>query len=814
MKKVATPQFTHLHVHTQYSIFDGQCDVKKLLEKTKELGMNALAITDHGSMFGVFDFHQQARKMGIKPIIGCEFNVVNGSRFVKRGKNEEDSNHLILLAKNLQGYQNLCRLSSLGYTEGFYHRPRIDKEILKKYSEGLICLSGCLNGEIPKLLNVGNITKAEKVIKEFSDIFGGDLYLEMQNFRKPDHKHTNPLLAGLSTKYNIKLVATNDVHFVNKSDSTTHQIFTRFSNTSEKWVYTDGTWRSDEQYLKSAKEMTKLFSKYPEAIANTQEIVDKIEGFELQRDVVLPKFSVPEDIASGVPKGLIPEMVYLRKLTMEEAKERWGDPIPKEVLERLNYELIIIQEIEYFHRFVEGFAGYFLMVWDIIKKAREMGVLVGPGRGSTAGSAVCYALKITNVDPIKHDLLFERFLNPDRISLPDIDIDFDDEGREKVIKYVTEKYGKERVAQIVVIGKMNATGAIRDVAKVLDLPQKETRRLLDLMSLNSDDGWYYYSQTLDQHFKNNPKFAKECKSPNEKNRQTLQYATELEGTIRNTGVHACGIIIAPCDLMDMVPICTSKKTNVFFENDLNMPIVQFEGKHVEDAGLLKLDFLGLSALNRIKKCLEKIKQNHGIDLDINAIPLDDTRTLEIFAKGDTDNIFQFNFSGMQKWLKKLKPDRFEDLIAMNVLYRPGPMDYIPSFIKRKHGKEPICYDLPEMEEILAETYGVTVYQEQVMLLMQKLANFTKGEADSMRKAFGKKQVSIIEKMQPKFIEGCVQNGHDKKICKKIWKDWEAFAWLTFNKSHAVCYSFIAYQTAYLKAHFPEEFYDSLEEFPC
>ncbi|MDR1951489.1 MAG: DNA polymerase III subunit alpha, partial [Bacteroidales bacterium] len=713
------------------------------------------------------------KKFGIKPIIGCEFYMATGSRFEKKNSEESGTYHLILLAKNAQGYQNLCRLCSIGYKEGFYYRPRIDKEILRKYSDNLICLSGCLGGEVSRLLNANKYERAEKAVQEFLEIFGDDFYLEIQNHGLEEQKRINPLLTGLSKKYNIKLVATNDVHFVNKSDFTAHQILVCL-NTGKKFGEQNQMGYSGEEFLKSEPEMVALFPDNPEALANTREIVDKIELFEIKRDVILPHFPLPEGFSS--------EMEYLRKITIDGAKERWGDPIPEAILERLNFELNTVEKMD--------FPGYFLIVWDFIKKAREMNVLVGPGRGSAAGSAITYAIKITNVDPIKYNLLFERFLNPDRISMPDMDIDFDDEGREKVIQYVVNKYGADRVAQIVTLGTMAAKNSIKDVARVFDLPLNESNRLTNLVSDRP-------GTTLESAFKENSDLNKEKDSPNEIIRKTLQHAVELEGSIRNTGVHACGMIISPENLMDIVPVSTAKGTD--------MPVVQFEGKLVEDAGLLKMDFLGLSTLNIIKNTLKNVKLRHNIEIEIEDIPLDDAQTYELFSKGETASIFQFESDGMRKWLTALKPNRFEDLIAMNALYRPGPMEYIPSFVNRKHGKEPISYDLKAMEELLEETYGITVYQEQVMLLSQKLANFTKGDADALRKAMGKKQMSVLNKMHSKFMAGCALNGHDEKICQKIWKDWEAFAMYAFNKSHATCYAYIAYQTAYLKAHYPAEF---------
>ncbi|MCL2028199.1 MAG: DNA polymerase III subunit alpha [Bacteroidales bacterium] len=720
--------FTHLHVHTQYSILDSTADVGKILARAKELDMDALAITDHGSMFGVFDFHTQAKKIGIKPIIGCEFYVADGSRFEKKRAEKSGSNHLILLAKNLQGYQNLCRLCSSGHIEGFHYRPRIDKELLRKYSDGLICLSACLDGEIPRLLKAKKYAKAEKAIQEFLDIFGNDFYLEIQNHGLDEQKRVNPLLANLAKKYNIKLVASNDVHFVNKNDFAAHQILVCL-NTEKKLGEQTALNYTGEEFLKSHDEMSILFADYPEAVVNTREIVEKIENFEIKRDVVLPKFPLPEGFGS--------EMEYLRSLTMAGAKERWGDPISKEVLERLNFELNTIEKM--------GFQAYFLMVWDIIRSAHEMEVLTSPGRGSTAGSAVCYALKITNIDPIKYNLLFERFLNPDRISLPDIDIDFDDEVLEKVIQYVVEKYGEERVAQIVTFGRMSPRNAIKDVARVLDLPLEESNRLVSLLP----ERW---NATFETAFKESADLLKEKDSSNDLIRKTLQYAVELDGSIRNFGVHACGIIISSEDLKDIVPISVAKWSD--------MPMVQFEGKIVEDAGLLKLDFLGLSSLNIIKNTLKNIKLRHQIDIDIEDIPLDDKKIYELFANAETASIFQFESDGMRKWLTLLKPTRFEDLIAMTALYRPEGMGIIPKFIKHKHNQEKINSDLEANEEILKETYGIMIYQEQKMVLSPE-------------------------------------------------SDWRMASSFLYNKSHAACYTLIGYQMAYLKANYPDEFYDAI-----
>ncbi len=737
------------------------------------MGMEAIAITDHGSMFGCLEFFNEAKKQGVKPIIGCEVYVAEKSRFEKTGKDDRSGYHLILLAKNKVGYHNLVRLCSIGWREGFYYTPRIDKEVLEKYSEGLIVCSACLGGEIPQLLMSGGVDKAAEAVEWFKNIFGDDFYLEMQNHGLEDQQNVNKGLIELSQRYGIKLIATNDIHFVNADDKEAHKILV-YLNTGKKMSDEHQMMYTGEEYLKSPQEMAALFPDYPDAITNTLEIAEKVEEFKLQRDILLPKFPIPENFEN--------EMQYLRHLTIERSKERWGDPIPENILERLNFELDTVERM--------GFPGYFLIVQDFIAEARKMGVLVGPGRGSAAGSAIAYAIGITNVDPIKYDLLFERFLNPERISMPDVDIDFDDAGRERVIQYVVNKYGDGRVAQIITFGTMAAKSSIKDVARVLDLPLIESDRLSKLVPTVP-------GMTLDKAFKEEPALEKERTEGLPLIQKTLKFAKQLEGSTRSTGTHACGMIIAPDDLMEYVPLSNAK--------DSTLPVTQYEGTLIESVGLLKMDFLGLKTLSIIKEALNNIKLRHNIDIDIDAIPLDDEKTFELFGRGDTTGIFQFESDGMKKYLIDLKPNRLEDLIAMNALYRPGPMEYIPQFINRKFGREEITYDLADMEEYLKETYGICVYQEQVMLLSQKLANFSKGDADTLRKAMGKKQIETLNKMKSKFMDGCTANNHDLKICEKIWTDWEAFASYAFNKSHSTCYAFIAYQTGYLKAHYPAEF---------
>lgn len=836
-------EFTHLHVHTQYSILDGAAAIKKLLARAKDLGMTSLAITDHGNMFGVKEFHNAAHAAGIKPILGCEVYVATRTRFDKTDKEDRSGDHLILLAKNLTGYHNLIKLVSYAWTEGFYYNPRIDKELLEKYHEGIICCSACLGGEIPQFIMKGDIAGADAAVKWFHDLFGDDYYLELQAHRTGDperdakvYNHqviVNKALLKLAQKHGIKYIATNDVHYIAADDAPAHDRLICLStgrdlDDPQRMRYTG------QEYLKSYDEMAALFPDNPEALATTQEIVAKIEDYSLSHKPYMPNFLLPDEfvveleplkksIAVGLEKiykekpeeltsilgrvnacgseqeiGAVSEEVadllltarqylYLEHIVYEGAAKRYpGNKLTDEIKERIAFELKTIEWM--------GFPGYFLIVWDFIRAAREIGVSVGPGRGSAAGSVVAYALKITNIDPIAYDLLFERFLNPERISLPDIDIDFDEDGREDVMHYVVQKYGQKRVAHIITFGTMAAKSSIKDVARVQKLPLPESDRLSKLVPEKP-------GTTLEKAYKEVPELAAERNSENPLIRDTLRYAEKLEGSVRQTGVHACGIIIGQDDLEKFAPISTAKDAELF--------VVQYEGSLVEDAGLIKMDFLGLKTLSIIKDAVENVKESKGIDIDIDDIPLDDKKTFELYSNGETTGLFQFESPGMKKHLRALQPNRFEDLIAMNALYRPGPMEYIPNFIARKHGREAITYDLPDMAEYLEDTYGITVYQEQVMLLSQKLAGFTKGQADTLRKAMGKKQRAVLDKMKGTFIEGAVAKGHPAQVCEKIWGDWEAFAQYAFNKSHSTCYAYVSYQTAYLKAHYPAEFMAAL-----
>ncbi len=775
--------FTHLHVHTQYSILDGAADVPGLISKAKKDGMKALAITDHGNMFGVKDFFNQAKKQEIKPILGCEVYVSHRSRLKKEDKRDGSGNHLVLLAKNYEGYKNLMKLVSFGWTDGFYYKPRIDKELLKQYHTGLIALSACLNGVIAEKVLHENNEAALKEIEEYKNMFGDDFYLELQRHPSGDEKidkkvyqdqvYLNQQLIELAAQSGLKYVATNDVHFINKEDAAAHDRLLCLSTGKDlddpnRMRYTQQEW------FKTQQEMRELFADVPEALRTTDEIVNKVEEFELNSNPIMPDFPLPE--------GFDNEDDYLKHITYQGAHERYGDEIPAEIKERLDFELGTIQKM--------GFPGYFLIVWDFIRAAREMGVSVGPGRGSAAGSVVAYSLKITDIDPIKYDLLFERFLNPDRISMPDIDIDFDEDGREKVLEWVVNKYGKKRVAHIITFGTMAPKMAIRDVARVQKLELSEADRLAKLVPERP-------GTTFKKAYAEVQELKAERESTNPLVAQTLKYAEVLEGSVRQTGVHACGIIIGKNDLEEHIPICTNKDAELF--------VTQYDGKHVESVGMLKMDFLGLKTLSIIKDAVENIKLSRGEDVDISKVSLEDPATFELYSKGETTALFQFESPGMKKHLRALKPNRFEDLIAMNALYRPGPMEYIPSFIARKHGLEKIMYDLPEMEEYLEDTYGITVYQEQVMLLSQKLAGFTKGQADSLRKAMGKKIKSLMDELRVLFMDGCKKNGFEETVVNKIWKDWEAFAQYAFNKSHSTCYAYVSYQTAYLKAHYPAEF---------
>ncbi len=762
------PNFTHLHVHTQYSILDGAAQIKKLLSKARETGMTSLAITDHGNMYGVMYFMKEAKAQGIKPIIGIETYVANMSRFEKNNR----GHHLILLAKNLEGYHNLAILSTLAFKEGFYYNARIDKEILRSYSKGIIASSACLGGEIPQAIMAGDFDKADRIIEEFKDIFGDDFFLELMDHGLEDQKSVNRELIRLARKHDVKLIATNDVHFVNKEDAKPHQILICL-NTQTSLDDAGQLLYTGNEYLRTPEEMAELFADIPEAIENTQVLADRIEEFKLEHPVVLPRFELPGDFTN--------QDDYLHYLTYEGAKRRYEELLP-EIVERIDFELATIKRM--------GFPGYFLIVQDFIAAARNMGVMVGPGRGSAAGSAVAYCLGITNIDPIKYKLLFERFLNPERISMPDIDVDFDDEGRDSVLKYVTDKYGEDHVAQIITFGTMAAKSAIRDVARVLKLPLPEADRLAKMVPERP-------GTSLADAFKEVSELREARDSGEALIRDTLRYAETLEGSARQTGTHACGVIIGPDDLKKYVPLATAK--------DSMMMVTQYDGKFVESVGMLKMDFLGLRTLTIIKEALSNIKESHKITVDVDTLPLDDKLTFELFQRGDTIGIFQFESDGMRQYMRELKPTTLEDLIAMNALYRPGPIEYIPDFIDRKHGRKRIEYDLPVMEEFLNETYGITVYQEQVMLLSQKLAGFTKGDADVLRKAMGKKDRMMLDKLKPRFIEQSSAKGHDVKILEKIWTDWEAFASYAFNKSHSTCYAWLAYQTAYLKAHYPAEF---------
>lgn len=767
------PDFTHLHVHTQYSILDGAAKISSLIDKVKQNGMDSIAITDHGNMFGVLKFMKEARGKGVKPIIGCEVYVARGSRLDKRGQNDRSGHHLILLAKNLEGYKNLTKLVSLGYVEGFYYTPRIDKEILAKYSEGIIASTACLGGELPQTIMNQGEEQVESVIKEFTDIFGDDFYMELQDHGHPEQKDVNKKLIELAQKHNRKIIATNDVHFVNKEDFEAHRILICL-NTGKDLDDTSGMHYTGNEYLKSPNEMAELFKDIPEALANTREIVDKIEDYEITtKNILLPHFPLPE--------GFKTEDDYLRHLTYEGAKEFYPE-LNDEITQRLDFELNVIKEM--------GFPGYFLIVQDFIAKAREMGVIVGPGRGSAAGSAVAYCTGITNVDPIKYNLLFERFLNPERISMPDIDIDFDDEGREAVLDYVVKKYGSKRVAQIVTFGTMAAKSAIRDVARVLKLPLHEADRIAKLVPERP-------GITLNAAFKEVKELANIKLNGDELSKKTLSFAQTLEGSARHTGTHACGVIIGPDDLINHVPLSTAK--------DSALSVTQYEGKLVESVGMLKMDFLGLKTLSIIKDAILNIKAGRDIEIDINQIPLDDTKTFQLYQRGDTVGTFQFESEGMRTYLKELKPTNIEDLIAMNALYRPGPMSYIPVYIQRKHGKEKVEYPHPWLEEILKPTHGIMVYQEQIMQTAQIMGGFTLGGADLLRRAMGKKQMDIMEKQKVVFIKGAEEKGVETETAAEVFKTMARFAEYGFNRSHSAAYSLIAYQTAYLKAHYPADY---------
>ncbi|MCO5231679.1 MAG: DNA polymerase III subunit alpha [Chitinophagales bacterium] len=817
--------FSHLHSHTQFSLLDGASNIKKLFAKAKGDGHNGLAITDHGNMYGVFQFVAEAWKdtkvVGkddngkdilepvVKPIIGCEFYLVENRHQQQFTKGEKDKRyHQLLLAKNRKGYENLVKLCSLGYMEGMYGKyPRIDKELVLQYHEGLIATTCCLAAEVPRaILNKGE-EEAEVLFKWWLDIFGDDYYVELQRHGIADQDKVNEVLLRFAKKYNVPVIATNDTHYVDQEDYNAHDILLCVNTGEKKSTPTnkdfseDGGFQkgtrfafaNDQFFFKTENQMLEKFSDLPHALENTQLIVDKVETLKLKQEILLPNYEIP--------LNFVDQDEYLRHLTYEGAKRRYGE-IDPEITERIDFELFTIKTM--------GFAGYFLIVQDFINKGKEIGVYIGPGRGSAAGSAVAYCIGITNIDPIKYNLLFERFLNPDRKSMPDIDTDFEDNGRQKVIDYVVQKYGERQVAHIVTYGTMAAKSSIKDVARVLDLPLAESNMLAKLVPekpgvelnrlllkpLDADDG-PVKKYGLDIESVDKLKLLRQIMEGDDLRAEVIREAIKLEGSIRSTGIHAAGIIIAPKDLTEIIPVAKAK--------DVNLLITQYEGSVIEDAGVIKMDFLGLKTLTVLKDAVELIHSNHGIKIDLDEIPLTDKKTFALYQRGDTNGTFQFESGGMQKYLRDLKPDRFDDLVAMNALYRPGPIEYIPNFIDRKFGREKIEYDLPEMEEYLKDTYGITVYQEQVMLLSQKLAGFTKGDADVLRKAMGKKDKATLDRLKPKFVSQAKEKGHPEAALEKIWKDWEAFAAYAFNKSHSVCYAMVAYQTAYLKANYPAEF---------
>ena len=878
--------FVHLHVHTQYSILDGQASIPRLVDKAIANGMRGIAITDHGDMFGIKEFFnyvnkkngdtngeikslkkrigalesgkeavdnpeaeiascreqlEAAKKKLFKPIFGCEMYVARNRLEDKNGKPDQGGYHLVVLAKNAQGYHNLIKLVSKAWTKGFYMRPRTDRVELEKYHEGLIVCSACIGGEVPRRILAGQYAEAEEAIQWYKNLFGDNYYLELQrhkaNVPRANHEtyklqqQVNEKLIEYSKKYNIKLVCTNDVHFVDEENAEAHDRLICLSTGKDlddpnRMLYTKQEW------MKTREEMNEIFADVPEALSNTCDICDQVEFYSIDHAPIMPTFAIPEDFGTEAEyrerlteKDLFDEFTqdengnvvmdedagkakierlggydklyrikleadYLAKLAYDGAKVRYGKELTDEVKERIKFELHIMKTM--------GFPGYFLIVQDFISAARnQLDVSVGPGRGSAAGSAVAYCLGITQIDPIKYDLLFERFLNPDRISLPDIDVDFDDDGRGRVLNWVTEKYGQEKVAHIITYGTMATKLAIKDVARVQKLPLSESDRLCKLIPDKIPDK----KMNLPNAIAYVPELQAAEVSPDPILRDTIKYAKMLEGNVRNTGVHACGTIICRDDITDWVPVSTADDK----ETGEKMLVTQYEGSVIEDTGLIKMDFLGLKTLSIIKEAIENIRDSKGIVLDIDKIPIDDPITYQLYSEGRTIGTFQFESGGMQKYLRELQPTTFEDIIAMNALYRPGPMDYIPSFIARKNGREEIKYDIPCMEKYLKDTYGITVYQEQVMLLSRQLANFTRGESDALRKAMGKKKKAIVDAMKPKFIEGGKKNGHDPKVLEKIWADWEKFASYAFNKSHATCYSWVAYQTAYLKANYASEY---------
>lgn len=817
---LADVDFVHLHNHTQFSVLQSTIAVPDLVKAAARHKMPAVAMTDHGNMMGAFHFvsnvlnhnkaaeaknkaaienGEQPTEVIMKPIVGCEFYVCEDHKDKTR---KDNGYQVVFLAKNKNGYHNLAKMSSIAYTEGFYYVPRIDKSVIERYKEDIIVLSGSLYGEVPnKILNIGE-NQAEEALLWWKQVFGDDFYIEIMNHGQEDENRVNQSLIALARKHNVKLVATNNTYYVDREDSHAHDILLCVKD-GEKLATPKGRGRgfryglpNSEYYFKSGEEMKQLFANVPDAIVNINEIVDKVEAYSLYRDVLLPKFDipqefiVPDDELDGGKRG---ENKYLAYLTYKGAERRYGE-ITEDIRERLDFELKTIENT--------GYPGYFLIVQDFIAEARNLGVSVGPGRGSAAGSAVAYCLGITNIDPIKYDLLFERFLNPDRVSMPDIDIDFDDEGRGRVMDYVINKYGANQVAQIITYGTMAAKSSIRDTARVLDLPLFEADKIAKLIPNLKLDKIFSLDANALRGALRSDEFERvqeliALAEAGDLGAETIQQAKVLEGSLRNTGIHACGVIITPDDITNFVPVSVAKDSDLY--------VTQFDNSVVESAGLLKMDFLGLKTLTLIKDTVKLVKYRTSIELDPDNFPIDDQKTYELFQRGETVGIFQYESPGMQKYMKELKPTVFGDLIAMNALYRPGPLEYIPSFVRRKNGEEEIKYDLDACEEYLKETYGITVYQEQVMLLSQKLAGFTKGEADVLRKAMGKKQKDVLDKMKPKFVQQAAEKGHDPATLEKIWKDWEAFASYAFNKSHSTCYAWIAYQTAYLKAHYPAEY---------
>ena len=803
---LADVSFSHLHVHSQFSVLESTTNIESLVSTAKALEMPAIALTDNGNMMAAFHFVRAAFKAGIKPLVGCEFNVCKD---LEDKTHKDNGFHQVLIAKNKAGYHNLAKLSSIAFVSGKYYVPRIDKKVLEQYKGDLIATTGGLWSEIPfTILNYG-IEEAEAVFVWYKELFGDDFYVELNRHGVEEEEIVNATLLEFAAKYDVKYFAANNTYYSKREDAAAHDILLcvkdgEVIHKPKKWIGNRGReyrygFPNDEFYIKSQDEMKHLFADLPEAIHTTNEIIDKVEAFVLESPVLLPAYDIPEEFQDERDKEdkslKLGENNLLRHLTYEGAKKRYKEITP-EIEERLDFELSVIRNT--------GYPGYFLIVQDFCDEARRMGVSVGPGRGSAAGSAVAYCIGITNVDPIAYDLLFERFLNPDRVSMPDIDIDFDDEGRGRVIQYVVDKYGANQVAQIITYGTMAAKSAIRDTARALDVPLQDADRLAKLVpdiKLNKLFG--LDDKGLSDKLKNNADAitnANELKhiaGGTDQLADVINNARLLEGSVRNTGIHACGVIITPDDITKFVPVALAK--------DSDMYCTQFDNSVVEDAGLLKMDFLGLKTLTLIKDAIRLAKEGHDVDLVADDFPIDDVKTYELFQRGETVGIFQYESPGMQKYMKELKPTVFADLIAMNALYRPGPIEYIPSFIRRKHGDEEIQYDLADMQEYLEETYGITVYQEQVMRLSQKLADFTKGEADVLRKAMGKKQMAVLDKMKPKFVEQASAKGHDPKILEKVWKDWEAFASYAFNKSHSTCYAWVAYQTAYLKAHYPAEY---------